>query len=218
MSLRVKLVALLLLTMATVAGAQNRGGAQYQVEVLVFAHDRTPDVPHVQPELPEYEWGALPEDVGDDVRPAAVQSLTPLWGRLERLQDYRPIVMTAWQQGRDSTPVRVSGGERLRAPGDALFSLGGPDEELPREVEGVLTLKHEGSRMYLSVDARYARPGPAPRAQESRLAARQPRSAAAPVQWQFHRLDQSRPVSAGRLNYFDHHQFGILVLVTPLEN
>ena len=197
---------------------------RYTVEVIIFRYARDvgtgneifpPDEPEIDvladplfsdetaeaPAMPALETELPPEEEPPpDIEFARLMEdefqLTEMYGRLERLQAYEPVMHFGWTQAtwsqEETQPIPL---HRFDRP--------------PAELDGNLTL-YLNRYLHLAVDLELAAstrefPG------STREFAP---SAEAPV---FYRIEEDRILRNGELRYYDHPKFGLLAKVTRVE-
>lgn len=135
--------------------------------------------------LPEIEFTRLMEDQ---------YQLTEMYGRLDRLQAYEPIMHFGWTQAawsqEETQPIPL---HRFDRP--------------PADLDGHLTL-YLNRFLHLVVDIALADSSETPDAADAVEAFE------APV---FYRIEEDRILRNGELRYYDHPKFGLLAKVTRIE-
>ncbi len=214
----------------------------YSVELIVFSNTDpragSLETWPVNPGTPDWQ-AARPLAAPDLPANTPFRELTPVhfrmdgyWQKLQRSSDYLPLLHVAWAQpaiDRSSTPfVRIGTPPATAAPATvtatptetAAMGSGAP-------VYGIARLGTTGPYLHFDLDlvfcgppAAHLIPPPGPSAATSAVNA--PAAATAAVvapaaACQPYRLKQGRRIDAGRLDYFDHPMFGVLLLVTPLS-
>jgi hypothetical protein len=198
-----------LLAASLAAAAAAPPDPWYDVELIVFEYKGTsgdaPELWSADPGAPELD-GAVEPVATDAAAPrragpapfqlldAASRRLNGLEGRLARSPDYAPLLHLAWRQ-----PVATGTGQGVRVHG----GQGGA------EVDGVVRI-NRGRFLAAGADLVYHEDtgrGPAAPNVFNRP----------PGQAEAFRLQQSRRIRSGELNYFDHPRFGAVILVTPFD-
>ncbi len=209
-----------LLCLLCIAPSASAAGAPwYQIEVIVFtrpgAVDQGAGSASDAPELAAIQRALRLRAPGS----AAAFSLLPS-DNLRLAQEYarlrsrqsplHPVLHVAWRQpvrGRgNAEAVYLSGGPELAPPAGAASGPG----SVP-QIEGTLRV---GVARYLHLDLDLLLRKPA--TPESGTAGRAGTSPERGLKT--YRLDEVRRARSGELHYFDHPQFGALVLITPWGN
>jgi len=157
---------------------------------------------------------------------SAYQSLT-------RSRLYTPILHTAWRQpvgsGKNTLKVRIAGGKDFSGvygiDGERLDTGSPPAMSGLWQVDGFVSFRSQ-QLLFATVDMMFRReqtvipPVATPVAPESNLSwqtTTTPEPVAIEQKVQFYRMNQSRRVRSGEVQYFDHPMFGVIVEMRPLE-
>lgn len=156
---------------------------------------------------------------------ALSERMQDAWDRLERSGAHRPLTWRAWHQPLDSerSPRQVRlHDERLidmdwleltPAGIPALDGHDGADALMPDfyyRLDGGIRLRQR-QFMHADIELHWRERAPSP--SPLRMNSRSPR----PDRLSVHRLEQSRTVRPGRLEYFDSSWLGVLLLIEELE-
>ena len=214
----------------------------YAVELIVFRYTDpragSLETWPVNPGTPDWQ-AAQPLAAPSLPANTPFRELTPVhfrmdsyWRKLQRSSDYLPLLHVAWVQPaidrasapfvRIGTPPASAAPTAVTAAPSGAAALGGG---VP--VYGIARLSTTGPYLHFDLDlvfcgppaAHLIPPPPGPSAAASVINAPTATTAAItmPVAaaCQPYRLKQGRRIDAGRLDYFDHPMFGVLLLVTP---
>jgi len=190
-------------------GAPDWNGAQ----PLVAADSTSPPLPYQSP------------------APGADQ-LNDAWTRLKRSKNYDPLLHLSWTQPaldrsaaqwvRVGAPPTAAPMSPTRALAAANSVASAPMPSTP--VFGEAKLSTTGPYLHFDLDlvlqGPLARiPTPAVATGPINTATLAPLGATAPAPtFQYYRLQQDRRVDGGKLTYFDHPLFGVILLVTPVRH
>jgi hypothetical protein len=164
-------------------------------EVPEFTDDNVPaePLPEEEPEpLPDTEFVLLAED---DFQ------LGEAYGRLERLDAYEPVMHFGWTQ------IALEQDLTEAVP---LYRFDRP----PTDLDGTLTL-YLGRYLHLVVDLQLRKPEPDPQPTSGFMGFGA--TSGEPALPAFFRIQEDRIMKNGELRYFDHPKFGMLALVTRVE-
>ncbi|MDE2236035.1 MAG: hypothetical protein KGL13_06300 [Gammaproteobacteria bacterium] len=201
----------------------------YNVELIVFSNTDpnagSLETWPVNPGAPDWNSAVPPNPTGSGLPymllPPSSYRLTSDWQKLAHSSDYQPLLQVAWTQPAidRSTALFVRIGI---PPSSSLPAANSTNAQMPAAtpsangtpVYGIARLSTTGPYLHLDLDLDYR----GPMAKISTPGSAQttaPAGAAPQVQW--YRLTQNRRIDAGKLNYFDHPMFGVLLLVTPTK-
>lgn len=212
----------------------------YNVELIVFrvldpnaaAQETWP----TDPGLPDWNGAQVlnpPDSVGTAV---PYQLLSPVgeqldddWTRLKHSRDYEPLLHVTWTQpalDRGTAPAVRIGLPASAAPAPSTHPLpaGGTPPPQATSAFGTAKLSTTGPYLHFDLDLvlqgnpmQVKAPSSATAGISTAMLAAATSAPAAPV-YQFYRLQQDRRVDGGKLAYFDHPLFGVIVLVTPVRH
>ena len=225
---RLLLILLSLPLIAQAAGtppAPSRAPNWYDVELIVFRYTDPSagalETWPVNPGMPDWD-SAIPLNPTGSGLPymqlaASSFRLSNAWQKLSRSPDYQPLMQVAWTQpaiDRASALFVRIGTPPSAAP--AVSATPAPSAASSTAavtpVYGIARLSTTGPYLHFDLDLVYrGAPAKVSIPDSSQSAA----SGNATPQFQYYRLTQDRRIDAGKLNYFDHPLFGVLVLVSP---
>jgi len=222
------LILLLLPLCAQAAGtipAPSRAPNWYDVELIVFRYTDPSagslETWPINPGMPDWDSAVPPNPTGSGLPYMQLASssfrLSSDWQKLARSSDYQPLLQVAWTQPAidraaalfvriGTPPAAVPSASTTPAPAAASST------EAATPVYGIARLSTTGPYLHFDLDLVY-------RGAPAKVSIPDTTTAAASgntePQFQWYRLTQDRRIDAGKLNYFDHPLFGVLVLVTP---
>jgi hypothetical protein len=126
--------------------------------------------------------------------------LTAVLQRLQRQQDYRPLMQMTWEQA-----VEANAEGLVIDIGEAVLGSA--------EMIGTVTLSRSRF-LHLNLDLEYV---PENRPPAQILVAQGGPLVDARLQVPRYRLAESRRLRSGEMHYFDHPAFGVIALVTPID-
>lgn len=197
----------------------------YDVELIVFRytdpHAGSLETWPVSPGTPDWDSAVPLNPAGSglpymQISPSSFR-LDNAWRKLKRSPDYEPLLHVAWAQPAidRASALSVRIGTPPAAPAattasPAAATAGVADTGTP--VYGIAKISTTGPYLHFDLDLIYrgAVLSPSPQTNSSQTHMGAPVSA-----FQWYRLTQDRRIDAGKLNYFDHPLFGVLILVTP---
>jgi hypothetical protein len=214
----------------------------YDVEIIVFRNlDPAAGTIETWPADPgQPDWNAAtalnpPDSTGT---PIPYQLLSPVaeqldddWTRLKRSHGFEPLLHLTWTQPaldrtnapavRIGVPLSLTPTPATAAVTPAAVPINTMIANAP--VYGTAKLSTTGSYLHFDLDMVLRGPlsgAPAAASPQGINTAQlvPPAATAAPVPaLQFYRLRQDERIEAGKLTYFDHPLFGVIVLVTPVK-
>lgn len=195
----------------------------------------------MDPGLPDWN-AATPLNPSDSTgTPVPYQLLPPMaeqldddWTHLKRSHGYEPLLHLTWTQpalDRTNAPAVRAGVPVSLIPPSVTALAASPAVEAalggagtpPAPVYGTAKLSTTGSYLHFDLDLVIRGPlskSPAASAPQgiNTMQLAPPSATAAPApMFQFYRLRQDNRIEAGKLAYFDHPLFGVIVLVTPVK-
>jgi hypothetical protein len=213
------------------------------VEIIVFRNldpaAGTLETWPADPGLPDWNPATALNPPDSTGVPIPYQQLAPVgeqldddWTRLKRSHGYEPLLHLTWTQpvlDRTNAPaVRVGTPVSLLPPSAtapiASPAVAGASNSPPQApIYGTAKLSTTGPYLHFDLDlvlkGALAKTPMAASAQGINTAQLVPPAATtapAPA-FQFYRLREDERIDAGKLTYFDHPLFGVIVLVTPVK-
>ncbi|MGA9852322.1 MAG: CsiV family protein [Gammaproteobacteria bacterium] len=211
----------------------------YDVELIVF-RNTDPQAGSLEtwpanPGVPDWNSGVPMNPAGSNLpymqlSPASFR-MDYSWRKLQRSSDYQPLLHIAWAEpaiDRASAPFVRIGEPPTAAPvATTVLPTAAAPPATGTPVYGIAKLSTTGLYLHFDLDLVYCGPpakrvipssAPAAPTAQSAAGIQATQQAAAPAPTpacQPYRLTQDRKLDAGKINYFDHPMFGVLVLVTP---
>ncbi|MGH8282950.1 MAG: CsiV family protein [Gammaproteobacteria bacterium] len=204
----------------------------YDVELIVFSNS-DPQAGSLEtwplnPGAPDWDSGVPLKAKGNGlpyILPSSSYRMDSSWRKLHRSSEYQPLLHIAWAQPAidRASALFVRIGEPPAAAPAAATALPTAAADIGTPVYGIAKLSTTGLYLHFDLDlvycgpsAKHVIPSSAQAASTAQFAAdmQTAQPVAAPA-CQPYRLRQDRKLDAGKINYFDHPMFGVLVLVTP---
>ncbi|MGE5625793.1 MAG: CsiV family protein [Bacillota bacterium] len=228
----------------TPAAAATPNPNWYNVELIVF-RSVDPGAGGLEtwpldPGIPDWNAGQAlspPDSIGP---PTPFQALSPVneqlgdaWTRLKRSKNYEPLLHVSWTQpamDRSTAPAVRIGVPPSAVPsgttqpaGQATAVNSTPLQATP--VYGDAKLSTTGPYLHFDLDLvlqgppiqTSLPPAGSVAINTAVLAPPSPTTTPVPPAFQLYRLQQDRRVDGGKLTYFDHPLFGVILLVTPVR-
>ena len=217
-------------TPATTPGSTSTQAPNwYYVELIVF-RNTDPNAGSLEtwplnPGAPDWASAIPPNPAGSGLPymllPPSSFRLTGDWQKLARSTAYQPLLQVAWTQPAidrsTALYVRIGTPPPATPPAAIATSNQPPAATSPANgtpVYGIARLSTTGPYLHFDLDLDYR----GPVAKNSIPGNAQTAApASSTMQFQWYRLTQNRRIDAGKLNYFDHPVFGVLLLVTPAK-
>jgi hypothetical protein len=204
-------------------------------EPPVAADPETADPETAAPEGSAPDGGVTPDAASDPGNvvvhvPELGEQMQDAWRRLRLSGPFRPLQYLAWEQGGDAPfpTLRLHDLEVIltqdpwaasrAAPGEAQSPGRDDGADLPPPVlhyrlDGTVSLTRSRF-LHLDLAVELREPQYAPAANDDTV----PADAPVPTSFLVHRLEQSRVVRAGRMEYFDGPVLGVLAWVTDISD